>query len=140
MDVLLIALTAFFAAPTASVTVAGDSVVIVVAVADNATPQTTTVDSVGIRIDRVNCISCPRSVTVAKVAGVTSARFAYPLSMWTPNQTWSGKIGARLAHVEEGEVAWSAWTDVTNGWTYTRTVPTPNAPEAGTVTSSVGLN
>lgn len=138
MEALLIALSALFAQP--SVAVVGDSVIITVSVAANATPQTVAVDSVGIRIDRVNCISCDRAVTVAPGAGVTTARFAYPLSMWAPNQTWSGKIGARLAHVEEGLVAWSAWTDKSSGWTYTRTVPAPAAPEAAALSAQSALN
>jgi hypothetical protein len=70
----------FVPAPTTAVAFVGDSVVITVTLIDNVAPQPVSVDSVGFFIDRTGCLSCQKTLTVAKQAGTTSARFAYPLS------------------------------------------------------------
>jgi len=118
--------------------VAGDSVVINVALADNTTPQVVAVDSVEfyIEITAIGQTSI-RKQKVAKQAGTTTARFAYALSVWSVGQTRSGLVGARLGNA----AGWSDWTFTgANSWSYTRSGP-PAAPESGKVTvESVELN
>ena len=132
---------AFLLAPATHVAVAGDSVVITVALVNNATPQTVTIDSVGFYVDRTGCFSCPMTQTLVKQAGTTTARFAYPLSAWGPNATLGGAVKVRLAQVEAPVTAWSAYTTFAPGWSYTRTVPTPAVPDANAISvPAVGLN
>lgn len=138
------------AAPTADVgmNVAGDSVIVTVKTVDNATPQPVSVDSVGfyVEIDRgvVGGITDVKTIAVAKIVGTTTGRFAYPLSLWGPNAELHGRVGARYGRTnpEGGATLWSGWTYTSNtGWSYTRDLRAPNAPEAGKVsTQSVGLN
>lgn len=120
-----------------TVTVGGDSVVVTVSVADNAS-QPVSVDSVGFYIEITGAGSSGiRVASTAHVAGVTTHRFAYPLTLWAPNQTLSGIVGSRLGHVEGAVVAWSNWVYTTAPtWSFTRTVPAPNVPAAGTITAS----
>ena len=116
------------------VTVAGDSVVIQVALADNASPVVA--DSVEFYIDMASQASIKKAV-VAKVPGTTTARFAYALTAWSVGQTKGGQIGARY----KAAAGASDWTfSPTNAWTYTRQA-LPAAPEADKLTvQSVGLN
>lgn len=143
---LLLALICAPAAPTptASVTVLGDSVIVVATVADNVAPQPVAVDSVELFIDVTVIGANPPNTNilarrVAK-ASPTVVRFAYPLSMWAPNQTRSGRVCAALGRVNpEGGIAglWSGYTCAgPAAWTYTRNLTPPNAPEAGTVTAT----
>jgi hypothetical protein len=142
MHALWLTLSLVFGNPV-SVTVAGDSVVVVVALADNAAPQAVGVDVVEFYADIAGGGTAGiRKVVVAKQAGTTTGRMAWPLSGWTANQTKSGQIGARLGNVEGAVTAWSDWTfSAAGAWSYTREVPAPSAPEVDKVTlQSAGLN
>lgn len=130
---LFTALTVLFPTTTATTMFAGDSVIITVALIDNAAPQPVSVDSVGFFIDRTGCLSCQKTLTVAKQAGTTTARFAYPLSSWAPNETKTGPVKVRLAHVEAPVTAWTAYTQLATGWSFTRAVPTPAVPDANAI-------
>ena len=137
---LMIALMSVLHQPT--VAFAGDSVLVTVAVADNAAPQAVTVDSVEFYVEITGLINGSRSKRVAKVPGTTSAVLSYSINTWSPNQTRGGKYGARLGHTESGVTAWSAWTYVTSpGWSYTRVIAAPAQPDSTKVTNpSTGLN
>ncbi len=141
MHPLWLALALVFT-PAPVVTVAGDSVLVTIALTDNATPQAVSVDSVEFYCEITGMVGGGRTKKVAKVAGTTTATLAYALSIWAPNQTKGGKYGARLGHTESGVTAWSAYTYVTSpGWSYTRTVAAPDAPETLKVSNpSTSLN
>jgi hypothetical protein len=143
MQALALVIAALLGSPTPSVTVAGDSVIVVVALADNAVPQAAGVDVVEFYADIAGGGTANiRKVVVAKAAGVTTGRLAWPLSAWTANQTRGGQIGARLGNTEGVVTAWSDWTfSAAGAWSYTREVPAPAAPEVDKVTlQSAGLN
>lgn len=134
----LLALAVALTPPQVTVAVAGDSVIVTVAVADNAAAQPSSVDSVGVYIEITGLgASSIRTATEAHVAGGTMHRFAYPLSLWTPGQTRSGIVGARLGHTDGTAAVWSEWVYTTAPtWSYTRGAVAPNPPEAGTVSAA----
>jgi hypothetical protein len=94
------------------VTVAGDSVIVVVAVADNATAQTVAVDSVEVTAHFTPDPTKTQVKRVAKSAGSTSVRFAFPLTLWTPGNTRGGPVSVRLGRIAActGGVCWSGET------------------------------
>ena len=126
-----------------TVTVAGDSVIVTVAVADNAS-QPVAVDSVRfyIEIDRgvIGGITDTMTATEAHTAGTTTHRFAYPLSLWGAGQTLGGRVGAMNGRVAAGcgGVCWSGWSYSANpGWSYTLDATAPDAPSGISATAAL---
>ncbi len=139
---VLALLSCLITPPSATVTVAGDSVVLVVAVADNATPQAVSVDSVAARAD-IGAFGSELARTVVKSAGVTTIRFAWAKANWGANQTRGSTIKVKLGRIAAGCAGGVCWSAETTGptWSYTLDATAPAVPEAGAITvQSVGLN
>ena len=82
---------------THTVTVAGDSVILVVAIADDLGPQPAGVDSLAVAAS-LGEGAFELAQRVAKVAGgPTLVRFAWHLDLWAPGQTRGVQSSARRA-------------------------------------------
>ena len=128
--------------PTYTVTVAGDSVVLTVAIADDLGSQPVSVDSLLVRAD-IGAFGSELVARVAKVAGeVTVARLAWDKAHWAPNQTRGSAIRVTAGHVGDcaGGVCWGPETEGP-AWSYFRDATAPVAIPAEAITvQSVGLN
>ena len=129
---------------THTVTVAGDSVILVVAIADDLGPQPAGVDSLAVAAS-LGEGAFELAQRVAKVAGgPTLVRFAWHLDLWAPGQTRGSDIRVQAGNADAlcpGGVCWIAPETVGPAWSYTRLALVPNAPPASAVTvESVGLN
>ena len=138
---LLIALTSVFAQPAA--VVAGDSVIVTVTVTDNLAAQPVSVDSVKVSVVLSPIANSTQTLTLPH-ASPTVFRFAYPLSLWAPNQTLGGPVSVWLGHVGSLGINWSAVkTAGSSGswaWGYTLDATAPNPAENGTFTIGAALN
>jgi len=131
----------------AVVTVAGDSVIVTLSLADNTAAQPVSVDSVEFTVT-LTPVGASSTKTVRVAHGSPStASVAYPLTLWAPGQTLGGPVTVRLGRINAacaGGVCWSTIGQYGSGsawaWGYTLDTQAPNPPENGKLTVSAGLN
>jgi len=127
-----------------TVTVAGDSVILTVTIAEDIGAQPVTVDSFVVK-SGINVFGADVPVRVARAAsGPTAVRFAWSKAqVWAPNSSHGGTITVSARYIAPGEcgtgVCWGPDSQ-TAAWTYFRDATAPVAVPASAVTWTAGLN